>query len=115
MKKLPFIAAFLFALCVSSFGQKSSPIPSCPSISVLAPAYLPDLDKPVTFSGVITGDKQARRLTYHWMLTGGRIMNGQGTKLIQVKTYGDVLTATLQISGLPKGCNTSATASAPID
>lgn len=98
-------------------GEDSSKIQSCPEISVLASDGVPQLDKPVTFSATVIDEKQPERLSYHWLINHGTILSGQGTKSIQVKikSRGETLTATVEISGLPTGCRNDASGSADID
>jgi len=84
---------------------------ACPAIQMKAPDSVPQGTKARVTANLIGG---AGRPTFHWSLTAGTIVSGQGTASIQVDTAGlggSGLTATVDLGGLPKVCaTTSATA-----
>jgi hypothetical protein len=81
----------------------------CPSVSMCCPAGA-NIGSPVTFritstSGGTPGFKHA----FHWNISAGRIISGQGTYSIQVETTGlgpQLLSASFESIGYGLKCNT---------
>ena len=69
------------------------------------------------FIGELSGDRP-RDVTYQWTLADeGKILEGQGTLRLKVQTPKKAesnLTATLTVQGLPIGCTSSASVTAPV-
>lgn len=97
---------FLSAFCLASFAQTDRP-ESCPQIDVRGPSGIVAPGETMTFTVNVTGFS-SEKLVYKWTISTGEIVNGQGTPTITVKTSrefgGTTPTATVEISGLPKGC-----------
>jgi hypothetical protein len=77
----------------------------CPEITMETPSAIICPDAEVTFTaGVPGGDPNARQ-TYHWTVSAGRIVSGQGTPTIRVATVNasaDIelgLRATVEVAG----------------
>lgn len=67
---------------------------------------------------VISGLRPEAQLTYQWSVAGGVIINGQGTRRINLDLAGaspQDITITAEIIGLPSSCATKATANLPAD
>ena len=96
-----FLAFIASGLTVSA--QVTRP-ENCPTITVTGPAGVSMPYDPMTFRVSLTGDVPPK-LTFHWDVTGGAIMGGQGTHLLQAR-YESVhnFKATVTVSGLPSGC-----------
>lgn len=87
---------------------------SCPSISVAGPAGVTVPGDAMTFTATVAGGSQ-QDVTYNWSVSAGTIESGQGTPSITVRTdksmSGGNITATVDVGGLPAGCNCPPTAS----
>ena len=109
MSKILFASIFIFAFCFSAFAQTNE-APPCPIISVRGLAGIPDFNESITFSADVDKDVNNFNIKYVWTVYGGKIIEGEGTKLIKVlyENRGNNLTATVKIEGLPENCpNTS--------
>ncbi len=84
----------------------------CPSISVTGPAGVTDPGETMTFTANVVG---GGAVTYNWSVDRGTIESGQGTPSITVRTSDNDansnVTATVNVGGLPEGCDCPATAS----
>jgi hypothetical protein len=89
--------------------------PSCPTVSISCPDTVAP-DQPVTFSANVSGG--AALLTdYNWTVTGGRIIEGQGTRTIRVDTVGlggQSITANLDVRAGGLNCPASCAVQIPI-
>jgi hypothetical protein len=87
----------------------------CPSISVTCPDYAEEGTISFT-SNVAAGDPQPE-FTYHWAVSAGTIVEGQGTNSIKVDTKGlagKTVTATVEVGGMDSACAKTASCSTPI-
>lgn len=103
----------MLALTVAA---QTTPPADCPTITVNGPVGIVDAD-PFKFSAKIEG-RLPHKVKYEWTVSTGQIIDGQGTAGITVvhANPNETLTATVEISPLPKGCPTFASEStAPID
>ena len=83
-------------------------------IAITGPAGVPDPGDRIEFTARVAGDVP-RSATYRWLLTGGQILEGQGTLRVQTPTDTSLtITATFEVLGLPSGCPGPASATAPI-
>jgi hypothetical protein len=91
-------------------GCPTRPLVSCPSVSICCPAGA-TIGQPVTFTVSNTsGGTPGFRHAYHWNISAGRIISGQGTYSIQVETAGldeQMLDASFEAVGYGPKCNTS--------
>lgn len=95
----------------TAFGQES---PACPKLEVQGPWGPPQPGDTVTYTLSSTGDTVG--LSYKWTTSVGTIVEGQGTKSINLKLDqkdGRSPTATVDIFGLPDGCTSSASETRP--
>ena len=103
-------------LCVE--GRAQTPAPSsCPSVSIKYPT-LWEPGQPVTISAEVDSSDAylTANLKYNWSVSAGEIVSGQGTPTITVDTTalgGQNVTATVEIDGLPAGCNRTESCTLP--
>jgi hypothetical protein len=77
----------------------------CPPIAILCPTNNPQAGENVMFSAEIATDPKTN---FTWTVSAGRIVNGQGTRVISVDTKGlkgQTIIATVKVSGF---CSTGA-------
>lgn len=102
-----YIAMLLLAIAAPSaaFAQDA-----CPKVSLEGPSKPVPAGRPVVFKTKVTPPGP---YGYAWSLSAGMIANGQYTPAISVQTPpGSTVTATVQIVGLDKACETTWSASA---
>ncbi len=109
MKKLIILS---IATLTTLFAQAQN----CPAISVESSSYQVPVGDTLVF-GAVTKNAPAN-VTYNWSISAGTIISGQGTSLIKVSTAeladGMFVTATVEIGGIPRSCNSAASSSAEI-
>lgn len=109
------LAALAFALLLCGLGYSQTPAKTkCPTISIDVP--LPNRGEPVVFSVAVDNNSSKRRLGYKWYVSNGVILLGAGTKSVSVhkENPGSNITATVEITGLPKGCENTISETEPI-
>jgi hypothetical protein len=86
--------------------SKDFNIEECPTIEVdcLSPT---EEGADIKYIARVNGAGYKRKLVYHWTVTRGEIMSGQGTLSITVKAErsGTEIGATLEVKGLPERCD----------
>ena len=89
--------------------------PPCPTVNVSCPSNPVRAGEPITFSANVSGGDPAVTPTYNWTVSAGTISSGQGTSSITVDTTGladnSNVTATVDVGGYSRECNTSANCS----
>ena len=105
MRKLLISSIFVLIFCVSLLAQAGKSLP-CPEISITGPAGIPNPNDPILFTVHLSEEAEKYSLKYKWTVTGGEIIEGQGTLSIKVllKNSGENLTATAKILGLAANC-----------
>ncbi|MGD9588564.1 MAG: hypothetical protein AB7Q37_04210 [Pyrinomonadaceae bacterium] len=96
------LCILLLGSLATAFGQ--DPKPECPRIELFGP---PGILKPGDkFSYTVkVGKDSLSHLKYHWKLSEGEVVSGQGTSAIEIAwPQQDMLTVTVEISGLPVNC-----------
>lgn len=91
-----------------------TPIRGCPVVTVDCPTQFMGDDVPARFSADVIGGDPAAKITYHWTVSAGTIIGGQGTFAIivdQSRLSGQSLTATVEIGGFDSSCQTIASCS----
>ena len=115
LKLCVLLAALLAAPPADVRGR--APRASCPSVNVVCPDAV-TTGVPVTFTAEVSGLGTFDRPTYHWTVSAGTITaGGQGTSSITVDTTGAgglTLTATVEVGGLPAGCENKASCATAI-
>jgi len=109
MKKTFALTIALLAAAVSVVAQEE-PRADCPTISVTGPAgvWLPG--ETIWFTTELKGTSP-KNISFQWSVDKGEIVNGQGTKDIQVRSPSDTeprLTATVSVIGFAEGCRAKA-------
>ena len=102
------LVAVVFAIsAIAAVGQ------ACPKISVSGPSDdVPDGEM-ITFTADVRGGDADVMPTFNWTVSAGTISNGQGTSVIFVNTTGlggQTVTATVELGGLDRKCDNSASA-----
>jgi len=90
------------------------PAPVCPNVLISCPDRVV-ANQPLTFTATATGGSGNITPVYRWTISGGTIIEGQGTTSIKVDTTGlggQTIKATFSVDGYPKDC--SATCGAQI-
>lgn len=108
MRSIPAIA-LIFAFAAFAVAQTdNAPASECPSISITAPAGVPNPNEPFYYYLDIRGDlpKDAEIV---WTTSAGLILTGQGTKKIGIYNAEEPdLKVSVQIKGLPEQCPNTA-------
>lgn len=103
MKKLLFITVVVLVFCLAAFAQ--TPDPDCPSFSLTGPSYAVKPGETMRFIVEVGKEAQKYDVKYFWSVSAGKIVSGQESKILTViNETGDVLTATIEIKGLPEKC-----------
>lgn len=110
MPKIIFLVFLVLLSVASVFAQ-------CPRVTVTGPSSdVAEGDKAVFSVSVTGGDKNVSP-TYNWSISAGVIETGQGTALIQVDTSsqgGNAITATVDVWGYDRSCNTAQSSTASV-
>lgn len=83
------------------------PPPACPKVSIICPDRIQP-GQPVTFTATLSGSLGNVTPAYTWIISNGRIIEGQGTNSMTVDTAGleeQTLTATLSMGGYSLDCS----------
>lgn len=108
MKKL-LLLSFAFFTLIPVRAQ------NCPGISVLP--FTEEVSAGDTMMFTVFTKVLEYNVTYNWTISAGTIISGQGTARILVNTKeigGELVTATVELVGLPAKCSTAASASAEV-
>src|SRR6185312_8261069 len=92
------------------------PPPVCPNVAIECPDRVV-VGEPLTFRSTVTGGTSGVRQIYNWTVSGGSIIDGQGTDTIHVDTTGlagQSLTATLSMGGYELDCTATCTVQFPV-
>jgi hypothetical protein len=63
------------------------PAPECPQLRIVCPTQI-ELGQPVVFDSLVSGTVGTSPLVYNWTVSGGSIIEGQGTSSIKVNASG---------------------------
>ncbi len=116
MKSFLFILILIVASCIYTSAQTDK-IPSCPTIRVTGPTSAPKPDEPMIFTASLSEEAEKFNLQYNWTISGGEIIEGQGTLVVKTsrKNIGGSLTLTIEVGGLPPDCFKTASETGFID
>src|SRR5258705_2324216 len=92
------------------------PPPVCPNVAIECPDRVV-VGEPLTFRSTVSGGSPGVRQVYHWTVSAGRIIDGQGTDVIHVDTTGlagQSVTATLSMGGYNLDCTATCTVQFPV-
>ncbi|MBX7173294.1 MAG: hypothetical protein K1X72_20155 [Pyrinomonadaceae bacterium] len=115
MKMILILTLSLLTLSFASFAQENK---DCPNVSVQGPTGQTPIGGNMEFS-VSSMEKLANRgFEFKWTVSNGVSFNGQGTPTISISTNekmeGQMITATVEIKGLPEGCKNTDFASGDV-
>lgn len=105
------------AVMVTACPPPPPELPTCPTVSITCPDSVTE-NAPVTFSASLTGGTANITPIFHWTVSAGRIISGQGTESISVDTAGlagQTIRATLDVTGFGEPCPASCSVSIPIE
>lgn len=105
--KFLLITSFLISMCcISAFAQTNETL-LCPTISIYGPMSFPNPDEPITYTALVGKDAEKYDIKYVWTVSGGEILEGQGTSVIKTtwKNSKNRFVATVKIEGLPEHCD----------
>jgi hypothetical protein len=98
-------------------GQQPAAVP-CPQLVVQGPGRSVRDGEQISFAANIGGGDPNVQPVFNWSISSGTIVNGQGTRTIQVDSTGAgndrQITADLLIGGYSFECRNSATATVPV-
>ena len=109
------VISLLFILWGSALAQ-DSPKHNCPTVTITAPSDVPLPGAIIVFTAKLA-ENAPPNITYTWFLSNGEILVGQGTPSLHVrapKSYGDNVTVTVKVGGLPEGCIDHYSETAPV-
>lgn len=111
MKCLVLAASFILALGGPAAAQPAM----CPALNIAGPTGVTIPGDNMVFT-VNVDTKDREKLSYHWWISAGAMVKGQGTPTITVKhdCRNANVTATVEIKGLPEGCPYSASETAGV-
>jgi hypothetical protein len=106
---LTLIACLVLRLVALGQNENSA----CPKISVVGPtSIIPSHAlEPMFFTVSIEGKPENLKIEYAWIVSAGKILEGQGSKTIKVDVTGLVnqnVEARVEIKGLPEKCANTA-------
>lgn len=105
-----FFAATIFA---QTSTTKDSSQDKCPTFTVSGPVIIMH-GEPLIFLVKFEDEKLGQQFNFKWTVTGGNLIEGQGTQHIKVKVEDDTksftVTVTLEVEGLPENCPKAASA-----
>jgi hypothetical protein len=111
MKSLLFNSVLILISCAAAFAQTNE-ISPCPTIDVTGSPRIIQFGETATYTANLSEEAKKFNLQYQWAVSGGEIIEGQGTLVVRIlrkpENAGESLTLTIEIIGLPEKCpNTS--------
>lgn len=108
----------IFIISILAFVFSVSAQSNCPNVSVSGPPNIIAMGEQHTFTANLDKEAAKYQVKYFWTISGGQIVEGQGTNILKAiqkpDDFGKTLTATVEIKGLPQGCLNIASASGEI-
>lgn len=94
----------------------------CPEFLIVGPAGISNIGDDVYFEVEFDDETDLRSLVLEWTVQGGKLFEGQGTSKVRVSTNNaskqgkrlDSIVVQLKINGLPAGCKSTLSESAPL-
>lgn len=109
------IGGLVLAAAMSAAGQDAPP--SCPTVRVSCPDSV-QVGADLRFTADVSDGPSDVTPTYNWTVSAGSIQSGQGTSTIAVDTTGtggQTITATVDVGGFARECNTSSSCTASVE
>lgn len=115
LKCLAMVCVSLLSLSMSA--PVRSPGAECPTVMVDCPTSCYKPGQPFTVTASVTGGDPTKSLSYNWSVSSGTINSGQGTPSITLTQPTDcqIITATVEITGLDASCQNTASCSTTTD
>jgi hypothetical protein len=113
-----YLAVICFSLLsLSMDAPLQSPATECPTVMVDCPTSCYKPGQPFTVTASVTGADPKKTLSYNWSVSSGTINSGQGTPSITLiqSTDCQVMTATVEVTGLDSSCQNTASCSTTTD
>lgn len=108
----------IFIISILAFTYSVSAQSNCPNVSVSGPPNIIAMGEQHTFTANLDKEAAKYQVKYFWTISGGQIIEGQGTNILKAiqkpDDFGKTLTAIVEIKGLPQGCSNTASASGEI-
>lgn len=108
------------AIAPTQTAKKIDPGPApqnCPTLEVTGPSGVTVPGAIMPFA-VVVSDPSLKKLSFEWQVSGGTIVEGQGTRVIKVIAPAERprtnVNATVTVNGLPNGCANSASDESPV-
>ena len=114
-RSIPILSIFLL-LALASVVSAQTPL-ACGIVGIDGPAKV-EPGPPLVLKVRITGMLHTTKPEFKWKVSAGTITEGQGTDQISVDTVGlggQVVTVTVELAGVPLGCNRSASSTTQIE
>ncbi|HEX4948775.1 MAG TPA: hypothetical protein VFZ34_19015 [Blastocatellia bacterium] len=95
--------------CATIKSESFAVKPGCPNFKLELPPAPVEEGQPAILTAKVAGSG-AHRVTFHWMVSAGRIRRGQATSAIEVDTSklgGVGILAAVELGGLAPACRTS--------
>jgi len=105
------ILSIVLLLASASVIRAQTPL-TCGTVTIDGPSEV-EQGTPMVFKAKITGMIHPTKPEFKWKLSAGTITTGQGTEEIVVDSTGlggQVVTATVELSGVPQGCKAASRA-----
>lgn len=112
------LAAICFSLTSLSLNLPvQSSHAQCPTVQVECPTDCHKAGVPFTVTASVTGADPKKNLTYNWSVSRGVIKSGQGTPSITIteETGCEIVTATVEVTGLDSACPRTASCTTTTD
>jgi len=110
------VAFSSISIVVTDCPPPPPPPPVCPNVTVSCPDAATE-NATTTFTSTLSGGSPGITPSYHWTVSAGRIISGQGTPSITVDTTGlagQTVRANLDVGGFGTPCPASCATSIPI-
>jgi len=116
MRKLFAASILALSVCASVIAQTDKTLP-CPNLDITGPAGIPSLDEPIVLTATLSKEAENFELKYKWTVSNAEVIEGQESLTVKVllKDLEKALTASFDISGLPKECASTGSVSVFID
>ncbi len=97
------------ASCAAIQSESFAIKPGCPTFTLEPPSAPVEEGQPAILTAKVAGSG-ANRVTFHWMVSAGKIRRGQATAMIEVDTNklgGVGILAAVELGGIAPACKTS--------
>ena len=92
-------------------------VPPCRTLEVSCQDNVAESER-TSFKANVSDDESRRKLRFHWKVVNGKIVSGQGSQTLTIRSAGlpgEVVTATVDVEGFPASCIRTASCSVRIE